>query len=282
VGSLIDHLKTVAPAVWLDDTVYAEQLLAGGTTPWQDSGEYVSFRQKAAALLNSDVIVIPVGDMTDAWLQLHSDLRAAMGEKKRTIFALRTLIADAGLRTQLFDLAQGLQACFPGTPFVLSLPSPRRWVLDAYRQAHGADSDPEIGEDETDSAAVYIADFLREFAEVQIAGILLEESPESTPSSAGELEWYQPVLNVAEHYRWDVGIRQNSAFAFPIASSSISYAIAPGSVEGVISGVAATSDFWNGTAPPDVPNGGFLFAEIPADGTPEKVLEQIDVLHSAK
>jgi len=282
MGKLTDRLIEASPGVWLDDTAYAERLLAGGESPWLDSGEYISFRRKTAALLKSVVITIPAGHMASAWLNLHPDLREAMGQKKRTIVALRTLLADTSFRTQLSRLAQGLQACFPGTPFVLSMPSPRRWVIEAYREAHGTDTDPEVGEDETDSGAVYIADFLREFADVKIAGILLEESAESAPQSADEIGWYQPVLNVAEHYRWDIGIRQDSGFAFSIEASSISFAVAAETTQDTVSGITVSEDFWNGAPPPDVPRNGFIFAEIPVDGKPEKMLERIDDLHAAK
>jgi hypothetical protein len=280
VGRLIEHLTNAERPIWLDDAAYAERLLAGGETPWFDSGEYVSFRRKAAALLKSDVITMPVGQMVAAWLRLHPDLPDAMAAKKRTIFPLRTLLGDPDMRAQLSDLAQGLQSCFPDAPFVLTLPSPRRWVADAYRLAHGADSAPDVGEDEIDSAAVYMADFLREFAEINIAGVLLEESEESMPQAAEEIEWYQPVLNVAEHYRWDVGVRQVNGLVFAADSGGADFVIAPKAAGGTVSGVSVDDQFWEGASPPDLPAGGFLFAEIPENGVPETVLERVAALHA--
>jgi len=280
VGGLIEYFQDAASAVWLDDALYAERLLAAGETPWLDSGEYVSFRRQAAALLKSDILALSLGRATEAWVRAHPGLGAAMAAKKRNVAPLRVLLGDTDLRAHLLDLAQGLHACFLDVPFVLTLPSPPRWVTDAHRLAHGAESELAVGEDETDSAAVYIADFLREFAEVGCAGILLEESTDSTPRSADEIEWYRPVINVAEHYRWDIGLRTGNGAPLPPGSGPVSFTIAAQTTSDGLGGVAVTADFWDGAAVPEVPAGGFLFAEIPPDGRPETILERIAELHA--
>ena len=84
------------------------------------------------------------------------------------------------------------------TPVVLSMPSPaplaprqRRTRRPAGRRA----ADP----DRADTAAMYLADFLRIFATSPVDGLLLDEGP--TP--AADLmhpDAYRPVLNVADHY----------------------------------------------------------------------------------
>jgi hypothetical protein len=50
---------------------------------------------------------------------------------------------------------------------------------------------------------------------------------------------------------------------------------------GAVPGVTTPTEFWSGATPPVVPAGGFRFAEIPADGIPERVLERIAVLRGA-
>src|SRR5438128_446190 len=79
------------------------------------------------------------------------------------------------------------------------------WLDDAYRLAFG--SDTEVGGDEADSAAVYVAEFLRSFGEAGVDGVLMIESPGTDPGNAEEIGWYQPITNLAQHYRWGLGLQ---------------------------------------------------------------------------
>lgn len=264
--------------LWIDDTAYSNRLLAGGKTPWGHAAEYVAYRRKAAGLLRPGVNVVPLAHFAEAWITAHPDLREAMAAKKRVVVPAKTLLADEEFRAHMIDVLQGLRAAFGSSPLILSLPSPRAWVSIAYRQAFGDDADPEVGGDEADSCSVYVAEFLRSFGEVGVDGLLLEEAAGQEPASAEEIEWYQPVINVAGHYRWDIGLRFEDGSAFAGRVTGMTYVIAPTPLECAANGVVIDDAFWAGSDAPSAPKGGFRYLQIPADAVPEKVLERLATL----
>lgn len=286
MGKLVDRLASPEPPLlWLDDVAYADRLLANGATPWLDPAAYVAFRRKALGLLQPAVNVVPIGAFARAWVSAHAELREAMSAKKRAVAPVRALVADEGLRKHLAETLRGLRAAFSALPMVLAMPSPRAWVIDAYDAAFGAGAGAgvEVGEDESDSCAVYVADLLRAFGESGVDAVLLEERAGAEPASAAEIGWYQPVLNVAAHYRWDLGLRLRSvpsAAGFTGTADGVAFVIAPSAISGAAHGRALSPAFWTGEPAPAAPAGGFLFAEIPADAVPETVLERLATLRA--
>lgn len=274
----LDDLLSSRKALWLDYADYAGALLANGMVPWLDVAGCVAWQRKAQGLLKSDVLTLPVATVCARWLDRQPALREAMAAKRRAVFPLKTLLADEALRAHLVELAAGLRACFSDLPLALACPSPRRWVAEAYRQAHGAEAEVEVGEDEADSAAVYLADFLRAFGNAGIDALLLQESADSEPAAAEGLACYQPVLNVAAHYRWDIGLSA-PAGRYAGGSSGLGFVVAPSALPGTRAGCIVPADFWAGAAPPDCPPHGFRYAVIPAGVQPEAVLQRLAVLH---
>lgn len=273
MGALTDRLDAGAATVWLDSTDYAAALLNKGVVPWLDVGEFVSLQRRALGLLKSDVVGLPLAPACAAWLDAHADLRTAMRAKSRTVFALKTLLADDALRAHLLELANGLRASTTGAIFALVLPSPRAWVATAYAQAHGDAVEP--GDEEADSAAVYLADFLRGFAAAGIDALLLEEAPGHVPPSAESVALYQAVLNVADNYRWDAGLKVDGSIGEATARAA-DYAIAAHPPASPRCGVALHAGFWNADA--SAPATKFRYATIPAAAKPETVLARLAML----
>ena len=263
--------------LWLDYTDYAGALLAGGAVPWLDLSACLAWQRKAQSLLRSDVIAVPAAAICDAWLAAHPEDRAAMGEKQRVTYPLRTLVANVTLRAHLLELVCAVRASFADRTLVLACPSPRLWVGEAYGQAFGADAHVVVEEDEADSAAVYIADFLRSFGDAGVDALLLEESTQSEPASAAGLACYQPVLNVAAHYRWDVGLSVPGA-RYAGGEGGLAFVIAPHPLPGAHAGAVVPAAFWKGESPPDCPAGGFRYCRIPVDAAPECVLDRLALL----
>lgn len=244
-----------------------------------DIASFLSWQRKAQGLLRSDVIALQAEPVLDALLATHPELRSAMAAKSRALFPLKTLLAATQLREQLSEMLGGLRACFPGIPLAFVVPSPRRWIALSYRQAFGADADVEAGADEFDSASVYVADFLRCFSESGLDILLLVEAAHTEPASAEEIEWYRPVLNVATHYRWELGLRLPLAKADPGMVEGIGFFIAPHPLAAP-TGILTPDTFWTGSLPPACPTGQFRTAEIPAEANPELVLDRLAVLHN--
>jgi hypothetical protein len=276
MATLTERITAGGRGLWLDYGAYAGRLLANGAVPWLDADAAGAWVRKAQGLLKSDVVMLPLAAVVEPWLRAHPDLVAAMGAKRRTVYALRTLLADAGLRDHLAALARVLRSSLPGAPLVLALPSPRLWVGQAFAQAHAGEA-AEVDADAVDSAAAYIADFLRGFAESGLDGLLLEESADTEPASAADLHLYQAVLNVAGHYRWELGLRLPQG-RYAGGGTGLAFALAPAPVPGLATGLRLPAEFWDGAAAPACPAGGFRFGEIPAAAQPEAVLERLAAL----
>jgi hypothetical protein len=261
--------------LWLDYVDYAGDLLAGGAIPWLETSHCAAWQRKAQGLLASDVLAMPVARVCSAWLDAHGPLRAAMGAKKRAVFPLKTLLGDEALRAHLVDWLRAVRGSVPGPVLALECPSPRAWVAAAYTQA--LDAACEVGEDEADSAALYIADFLRIFGESGVDALLLAETGASEPATAAEIACYQSVLNVASHYRWDVGLYV-PGLRYTGGEAGLDFVIAPQALPGAVTGLEIPAAFWDGAAEPAAQPGSFRHAIIPRHADPERVLERLALL----
>lgn len=300
MNSFTERLVQPSGLLWIEYENYAGKLLSGGKVPWLEVDQLINWQRKAAGLLPTDVVSLSVAAVVIQWLSENPKLVEAMGAKQRPGFALRTLLADPALRKHLVELSSGLRACFPKTPLALVLPSPAVWVSLAHEQAFPGEKiaveidivdslDQEIAAhkrlrqaavidmDAIDSAAVYIADFLRGFSDAGIDILLLEESSESEPSSQEVIDLYKPLLNLSDHYRWALGIKVPTGSAIESLSGP-DFWIAPRSVPGVPLGLSVSKAFWSGEAGPKRPDVGFVFLEIPANENPEHVLERLSAL----
>ena len=275
MGQLATRLAATPPALWLESTAYGARLLAKDAPPWLDPAALVAWYGKLLGLLRPELAVLPLEPIVAAWLQREPGLREAMGTKSRAIFPLRTVLADPSLRAHLLEVIRALRAAVR-VPLVLSMPSPRAWVGLAYRQAHAAGV--EVGDDEADAAAVYLADFLRGFGDSGIDALLLQEQADTAPASGEALVLYQPALNVAAHYQWDLGLQLPGAEGFRGDAAGFAWVIAPQPVPGAIHGQVLPPAFWTRGELPAIAAGTFRYAEIPADAPPEQVLERLAAL----
>jgi hypothetical protein len=276
MAGLIEKLTEAGKGPWLDYTGYAGNLLARGEIPWTAIDAAVAWFRQAQGLLRSSVAAVPVEAIAAAWLNGRPDLRQSMAARSRTIHPLRILIADAEFRGHLKSLFEALGASVGALPVVAVVPSPRCWVSIAYSQAF-PDGAAEIDDDVVDSAAAFIADFLRELPQTMVAGLLLDESAATLAVTATTIALYQPVLNVASHYRWQVGILAPQPGS-ETAAGALDFWILPAPVPVKTCGIIVPESFWSGAAAPERPPGGFRYAPIPADARPESVLERLGAL----
>lgn len=279
MGALLERLQGAGPSgptLWLDADAYAARLLAGGHAPWLDAAEFAAWQRKAHGLLGSDVACVPVGSVIDAWLAAHPALAEAMRARTRAVFPLKTLLADEALRSHLVAIVRAMRGSVRAPVHALVCPSPRDWVRRAYEAAHGAGI--EVGDDEADTATLYLADFLRAFGETALDALLLVESEASEPENAAATACYQSVLNVARNYRWDTGLALPGR-RWDGAGAEVDFVVAPepAAIRGA-SGRVVSADFWSGASAPERVAGQFLFATVPEDCAPELVLERLALL----
>lgn len=271
MGALLERLSRQPSTLWLDAHAYGARLLANGAAPWLDVAAHTAWQRKLQGLLKGDVLSLPVAEVIAAWLLQSPALKAAMAAKSRSVFPLKTLLADEPLRAHLTELARALRQGLSGLPLALVLPSPRAWVALAYAQAHG--SETAVDEDAADSAALYLADFLQPFGDCGVDGLLLQEPTTFLPTSTQDFACYQSLLNVAAHFRWDVGLHlHHPVSALP---AGWAFAIAPRPVSEVPTAQEMGTDFWSSSAHSA---GAFTYAHIPVNANPEAVLERLAAL----
>lgn len=269
MGAWLESLASAPhPPLWLDDTAYSERLLAGGAAPWLDVSAFLSWRQKAQGLLRPDVTSLALGPLIRAWVEANPSLRTSMATQRRVTAPLRALLGEDALRRYIVSVLKALRAS-SSLPLALVLSSPRRWVAEAHEMAFGEPL--AVEEEDTDSASVYLSDFLRSFGECGLDVLLLEEDAASAPAGVEQIDWYQSVVNLARHYRWDVGLRTPRELP---GESGLDFLIAPEGAKGVEVGQA----FWSGGEAPAVAAGGFRHAVIPPDAEPRAVLERLSDL----
>lgn len=277
---LISYLSSGdSPRLWVNFNDYTKKLLLGeGENPWTTPASYMAFYGQAHGLVKADVVVLDVWDLFQHWMEEDEKALPAMAEKRRVPFALKTMLDAFAPRELLAEVITAVSNNYGGkTPIVLVVPSPRSLLVRAHKAATGNDAEPE--EMTVDTAAMYLADFLRYFSETDLSGVLLVEDEDLMPAGTDELSWYQPVMNVAKHYRWSIGIQlpfADDGFDVP---SDIGFAITPAesSASANSMGVDISQPLWSGG---DVPgkSGGFYYFSIPEDAKPESVLETVSSL----
>jgi hypothetical protein len=277
---LISYLSSGdTPRLWVNFNDSTKKLLLGeGENPWTTPASYMAFYGQAHGLVKADVVVLDVWDLFQHWMEEDEKALPAMAEKRRVPFALKTMLDAFAPRELLAEVITAVSNNYGGkTPIVLVVPSPRSLLVRAHKAATGNDAEPE--EMTVDTAAMYLADFLRYFSETDLSGVLLVEDENLMPAGTDELSWYQPVVNVAKHYRWSIGIQlpfADDGFDVP---SDMGFAITPAesSASANSLGVDISQPLWTGG---DIPgkSGGFYYLTIPEDAKPESVLETVSTL----
>ncbi len=264
--------------VWLKSSAYTRRLLLGeGGDPWQGAAQFLAYFSQAQGLLRPDVAVVEVGELFDAWLLRHPEVRAELGAKRRLSYPLRKLLEQDEPRRLLAEVVDAVIANLRGqTPLVLAMPSPKHWLVHASRLA--GRGDVELDPDGIEDAAMYMADLLRAVSASPVGGVLLEEHPDDAALGDADLERYRPLINVAHHYRWSLALRpQGDGVAGSPVLAEFDAVLSPSvlATEPVSVGVDVSQPLWNGGALPALGKGQFFFAEIPETQRPEFVLESL-------
>ena len=232
------------PRLWINFNDYTKKLLLGkDENPWTNPAAYMSFYRQAHGLVKAQV----------------------------EAYAPRELLAEV-----ITALANNYSS---SAPLVMVMPSPRALLVKAHQAANGETAEPD--EMSVDTAAMYVADFLRYFSETELSGVLLVEDPELMPASGAELAWYQPVYNVAKHYRWSVGSYLPTADADFDVPADLAFTIAPSAspLGAKSKGVEVTDLLWGDQAGEPLPSvQGFYYLTIPSDAKPELVLDTLSSL----
>ncbi len=270
------HLQKIAEErspLWIDAWAYGQQLLnRGNHPPWDDVGAFVSFYGRLQGLVKSDILALEIGNFYACWLRQNPALLATMGEKRRLGYALRSMLADPAARAQLHEVIKAVCDSNPDVPVLLALPSPKQWMASAHCHARQLDK-AEVSWDDAESASMYVADFLRCFADCELSGVLLRDAEDAGPAGDGDVARYQPVINVANHYHWQLILDGCADDFLPAPDSGVSFTLGkPGSEAW---GLKLPAKCWESAEVPETNGLGLRYLTVPQDAVPEQVLEII-------
>lgn len=268
------------PRLWINFTDYTKKLLLGADeNPWSNPAAYMSFYGQAHGLVKSQVAVLDVWDLFQHWMKEDPEAIPSMAGKRRVTVALKAMLEAYGPRELLAEVITAFSNNYgASTPLALVIPSPRSLLVKAHQAANGEVAEPD--EMNIDTASMYMADFLRYFSETDLSGVLLVEDPELPPASGEELSWYQPIYNVAKHYRWSVGVYLPSPDVDYDVPADVAFAVAPAGspTAAKVSGVDISEYLWGDQSGSLPTTSGFYYLTIPAGTKPETVLDTLATL----
>lgn len=274
IAKIIQQRGSDSALRWLDWFDYGQKVILNDRDiPWGDTASLVNFLGQGQSLLKLGVASIPLGDYFNWWITQKPAALEEMHGKKRVGFALKKFLANTSLRKDLKDLISAAAAS-SSTPFVLSIPSPRQLLPWAHGTANQlSESAIDLEEVAVDSATVYLADFLREFADTQLAGVLVYEADNAELESE-QLALYQPIVNIGDAYQWAIGVYAPSSVG---TFSALDLMISENNEDCGIIARPLPDNFWSKGGKSD---SDFAYGKVPADAIPEKVLEVLAGLDS--
>lgn len=244
-------------AVILDHIDYSQAvILQSRPIPWDDPMAYANFMGQAQGLLKPDVALLHLDRFYAHRIASTPSLQETMSARSRTGFAMRSLLAD----TRTIEIAMDITRTFIQTQreaVVLQIPSPMAW-LAATHTFSGNDDVADLDADDAENASMYVADWLRNFSGLPLAGLLLDDRKLSGCHELPvvELKTYTPLINVAENYRWTLGMRRENSVVLK---------------ESEVEGKLLDDEFWNTSTSPH-PAADFYFSQLPATAVPEDVI----------
>lgn len=281
--TLSARLAGGTPVLWLDYYDYAAVLFAGRDgIPWFDDAAFAAFHAKAQSLLRSDVVALPAGRVAAALVAAQPALAEAMRAKRRPGHPLRRLLEAEALQQAVSGLLRPLRAAAAERPLALVIPTPRLWLALAWEAAWAQPLAPDVASDldEIDGAAAYVAGFLGGFSDAGIDLLLLSAAGNEHVAGPDDLSLYGPVLRVARHYRWEVGLL-DPAMGFATDAGELDFRIGPlhaGTDPDANTGGMLPAEFWQAGTAAMPGRGRLTYGVVPGSGVPETVLERIAAL----
>lgn len=239
----------------IDASEYAARVvLQDHAVPWESTA-HINFLRQTEGLLRPDARFVDLGAFVAQALAACPELVAAMGERSRAGYAVRTLLADDGIGAAAAELL-AVAASTTGLPLVVQLPSPLVWIGWAHEVA-GTGSAADFDLDQAENASMYVADWLRRLSGVSISVLLLDGREAGVVE---KLDTYSPIHNAAEHYRWSVGLRRDESLDIHRHDTKA---------------VVVAPEFWTEADVP-VPEADLVLAKIPRSADPKTVLQRLE------
>jgi len=262
------------PKLWLNAHAFAEHVLcAGRNLTWDNEIEFAAQYKRLAGIVQADRLSIPLMGFLDNWLLRNSHVLPSMAGKNRVRFAVKRLLTNDSLREELVQLVSACCAMVDGE-VMLEIPSNTALISWAHLRANpDAHLDP-LNDVDIDSTSVYLADTVRQLKHAGIAGIVATVAEQDIAAGA-LLEHYQPLINVAENYRWLFAFRKPIAVLNGFNAGKW-YCLGDDGASEAKDLQSLPADVWRDLASATETQGGmWYYAELPAFVEPEAVRSTI-------
>jgi len=128
-----------------------------------------------------------------------------------------------------------------------------------------------------DTASIYVADFLRTFADSKLDAVAIQETPGLGPIDHREFMSYAPILNKAQHYRWEFGLfDEGDADSCPSTGEDVHFQVRKVFPAGAQGRRIVTARLDSDASFLEHPVDQIRYCQIPAGAHPEFVLRRLD------
>ncbi len=240
------------------DRYAAKVVLQGAPIPWTDIAALTNHVSMVTSLLGPDAVWVDAAAFYTAYVAASPGLADAMGARSRTGFPMRTMLGDDDA-LESFSTTVRTIADATGRRVVLRAPSPARWLCRTQTVVGKPIDD--VDDDQADGASMYLAEWLGRLGSVPVAVMLLDGRPadgDPVVSITEGLTSYSALVNVASHFGWTLGIRDDATVE--VGPGEPSVGILP-------------EAFW--TTGAEVPECDVIVTTIPPSATPEDVLDRL-------
>lgn len=272
LDAIRDGVTANKPLIWLEAEAYGAEVVRNGKPfPWTNPTEFVSSYGQLQSLLKPGVAPINVGNFFKAWLDSNPAALSEMSGKKRVRFAIKRLLGLDGPRAVIREIVSALCESV-SQPVVLVLPTNGELINWANGKANNAQPQ-DLTDIDIDSVSVYLADFLRTFSGLNVAGVVVQ-LPDTTALNPELLDLYSPIINVSKHYHWAFGVQVRNPQEINDSDDVVDLIISNNTA---VNGRMLEEGFWKG-GEATKPENGFYFGEVDASLKPELVLERLATL----
>lgn len=275
-------------SILLDFIDYANFLFNNGNKDiYLKPATFISVFTQGEGLLKPDLLSIHVNPFYDVFLNEKKELVDSWKGKK-TSLAFKKALALEEPKVIISEIVTALKSLY-SKPLLITIDSPQKW-FHQIQELITSEKAESLSLDDLERASMYIAEFLRSFSTLGVNAIVLREEKKSDFSNDEVLSSYQPILNVANHYKWPLGIQFDHGILEPSDISDKvnfylfqSIDLAENSRlqdKGLSVGGGLNNDFWSGSLKETFIRKGLLFGKIPPDAEPEIVLAQLKALQA--
>ena len=256
---------------WLTFEDYAREVFANNHPAWhREPMRYAAGLADANKVLGSQVVAFDFGAVFTSHASLAADCEG--------VERISALLADAELKAFCADaIASMAHQLSAKVDVVLQLPSPSALLISLGEDAVNIDFDM------LDDAATALAELLRSFAELPIAGLVLAFTANDV-DLGDEGEACEVLQGLAGHYDWLFALRlEDVELAEGLEELEADIRLIPTldaaelGDQGGPAGGGLNRAFWNGTAVSSSER-VCLYGDVPADLDPKVVVERVETL----